>query len=107
MASSVEIIDRVLIPGVYDILSTDHKRYLLACISEAAAEAGVDSVTIGLATDKTAHSKGPYRPFFSYGWRQEDISTWYSEQGGAQTMKFEEFDFKKLLRSPSRSGGPS
>lgn len=97
---TTETINRVLIPGSYDILSTDHKLFISSCIAAAEADMSPAGVVMGLVPDRALHKKGKYRPLFAYEWRQNDISRWFSTQERTQQLEFEEFYPGKLLHSP-------
>lgn len=103
MALATETIDRALITGGYDLLSQDHRLYILNCIKTARSEVGIDSITIGLLSDESLSTKGKHRPFYSYRWRQEDICNWYATVEPDQQVEFEEINSAKLLQSLPRA----
>jgi deoxycytidylate deaminase/phosphopantetheine adenylyltransferase len=91
---------QAFIPGGYDIFSPDHKSFLSSCIEAAKAEVNATDIVIGLATDEALANKGKYRPFFSYDWRQDDVSEWHSSQDTDCKLLIEEFNPKEVLHSP-------
>lgn len=95
-----ELIDSVLIPGVYDILSPDHKSFLLSCMDVAQMETGIKDTTIGLAPDRSATEKGRYRPFYTFDWRRDDISEWHTSLTSHGSLEFTEFCLRELIDSP-------
>lgn len=87
---------QLVIPGSYDVLHKDHKRFIEAGIDAASSVADIDQVVMALVPDKALQVKGKYRPLYGYDWRQTDLRNWFLSHG--QVPDFEEFNPRDILR---------
>jgi len=77
--SEIKTYHQAYVPGGFDILHADHKEFISNCVAEAQQfSSGLELLTIGLAPDLILSSKGSNRPFYSFGWRREDLISWWN-----------------------------
>jgi len=86
--------DVLYVPGGFDVLHSDHKKYIKKCFNAVSKQFKIDKVIIGLISDNDLQVKGKERPIFSYEWRKEDLIDW-----AKNNFKDVEFEVEKLNTS--------